>query len=314
MSSFIAAGTSYANHNIPMIPFYIYYSMFGFQRIGDLVWAAGDMRCKGFMIGGTSGRTTLNGEGLQHQDGQSHLYAYTVPNLMAYDPAYACELAVIIQEGIRRMYEEGEDIFYYISVMNENYTHPALHDFNKEGILRGAYKIRAAKAKKPKVKAQLLGSGCILNEVLKAQEILATEYKVDADVWSVTSYKELRRDGMECERYNLLNPDKEPKIPYVSKCFGEAPGIFVAASDNVKILSDSIARWLPGPLHSLGTEGYGRSETRENLRDFFEVDARYVVLATLHKLVQTGEITEAVLKKAIKKLKIDSNKPNPLVA
>ena len=314
MSSFIAAGTSYANHNLPMIPFYIYYSMFGFQRIGDLVWAAGDMRCKGFMIGGTSGRTTLNGEGLQHQDGQSHLYAYTVPNLMAYDPAFACELAVIIREGIRRMYEEGEDIFYYISVMNENYAHPALHEFNKDGILKGAYKIMAAKAKKPKVKAQLLGSGCILNEVLKAQEMLADKYNVDADVWSVTSYKELRRDGMECERWNLLNADKEPKVPYVSKCFGEAPGIFVAASDNVKILSDSIARWLPGPLHSLGTDGFGRSETREALRDFFEVDARYITLATLYKLVQSGDVKASVLKQAYKDLDIDPNKLNPLVS
>ena len=314
VSSFIAAGTAYSNHNIPMIPFYIYYSMFGFQRIGDFIWAAGDSRTKGFLVGGTAGRTTLNGEGLQHQDGHSHLLAYPVPNLMCYDPAFAYELAVIIKEGIRRMYTEGEDIFYYLTVMNENYDHPPMPEGHTEGILKGAYKIRPATNKKLKVKAQLLGSGTILNEALKAQKILLDKYKVATDVWSVTSYKELRRDAMEIERWNMLHPDQTPKVPYVTRCFGEAPGIFVGVSDNLKVLPDSIARWIPGPLHSLGTDGFGRSETRETLRDFFEVDARYITLATLHTLAQKGEIKKEVLKKAIKDLEINPEKLNPLTA
>lgn len=314
MSSFIAAGAAYANHDIPMIPFFIYYSMFGFQRIGDLIWAAGDMRCKGFMLGGTSGRTTLNGEGLQHQDGHSHLLAYTVPNIVCYDPAYAYELAVIIKDGIKRMYHDGEDIFYYLSVMNENYTHPPMPAGHEEGILKGAYKIRPSPQKKKKVQAQLLGSGTILNNVLDAQRILADDYGVAADVWSVPSYKELRRDAMEVERWNMLHPDQEPRVPYVTKCFGEAPGIFVASCDYVKTLPDSIARWLPGPLHSLGTNGFGRSETREALRDFFEVDARYVTLATLNKLAQQNDIKKEVVSKALKALDIDPEKLNPLIS
>lgn len=314
MSSFIAAGTAYANHGINTIPFFIYYSMFGFQRIGDLIWAAGDMRCKGFLLGGTAGRTTLAGEGLQHQDGNSHLLAYPVPNLVCYDPTFAYELAVIIKDGIKRMYVDKEDIFYYITVMNENYPMPAMPEGHVEGILKGAYKIRESSVKKSELKAQLLGSGAILNEVLKAQEILADKYKVQADVWSVTSYKELRRDAKNVERHNMLHPTAKPQVPYVTKCFGKQPGVFIAASDYVKTLPDSIARWLPGPLHSLGTDGFGRSENRSALRDFFEVDARYVVVATLHSLARQGQIKPAVVAKAIKDLNIDPEKANPLVS
>ncbi len=314
VSSFIAAGTAYTNHGIPTIPFFIYYSMFGFQRIGDLIWAAGDMRCKGFLVGGTAGRTTLNGEGLQHQDGHSHLLAYPVPNLVCYDPAYAYELAVIIKEGIRRMYHENEDVFYYITVMNENYPHPPMPEGHEEGILKGAYKLRPVLDGRRKAKAQLLGSGTILNQVLEAQEILDEKYGVGADVWSVTSYKELRRDAKDVERWNMLHPGEKAKTPYVTRCFGEAPGVFVAASDYLKTLPDSIARWLPGPLHSLGTDGFGRSDSREALRDFFEVDARHIVLATLYSLSQDGEVEPKVVKKAIKDLGIDPDKLNPMTS
>ena len=314
MSSFIAAGTAYANHGINTIPFFIYYSMFGFQRIGDLIWAAGDMRCKGFLLGGTAGRTTLAGEGLQHQDGHSHLLAYPVPNIVSYDPTFAYELAVIIKDGIKRMYVDKEDIFYYITVMNENYAMPAMPEGHVEGILKGAYKIRPSSLKKSALKAQLLGSGAILNEVLKAQDILADKYKVQADVWSITSYKELRRDAKNVERWNMLHPAKEAQVPYVTRCFGKQPGIFVAASDYVKTLPDSIARWLPGPLHSLGTDGYGRSENREALRDFFEVDARYVVIATLHSLAKQGKIKTSVVAKAIKDMDVDPEKANPMIS
>lgn len=315
MSSFIAAGSAYANHGVNTIPFFIYYSMFGFQRIGDLIWAAGDMRVRGFLLGGTAGRTTLNGEGLQHEDGHSHLMAYNVPNLLAYDPAYAYEMAVIIEEGIRRMYVEGEDVWYYLTLMNENYAHPPMPDGAKEGILKGAYRLRPApKAKKGAAKATLLGSGTILNEVVKAQEMLARDYGVAADVYSVTGYKQLYKDALEADRWNLLHPESAPHVPYVTTAFGDDPGVIVAASDHVKALPDSIARWLPAPLHSLGTDGFGRSETREALRDFFEVDARYVVLATLSSLVRNGTLEGKVAAKAMKDLKIDPDKLNPHVS
>jgi pyruvate dehydrogenase E1 component len=314
MASFIAAGTAYANHGIQTIPFFIYYSMFGFQRIGDLAWAAGDMRCRGFLVGATAGRTTLAGEGLQHQDGHSHLLAYPLPNLLAYDTAYAYELAVIIQEGIRRMYEKGESVFYYVTVGNENYAMPAMPAGCREGILKGAYRFRAAPIQNPKRRAQLLGSGSILNEVLKAQQVLAEKYQVAADVWSVTSYKELRQDGLNVERWNLLHPAEKPSAPYVSQCFGEAPGVFVAASDYVKDLPNSISRWIPGPFLALGTNGFGRSDGREQLRDFFEVDARYVTLATLHLLAREGKLKTDVLQQAVKYLKIDPEKANPMVS
>ncbi|MGH9445232.1 MAG: pyruvate dehydrogenase (acetyl-transferring), homodimeric type, partial [Terriglobia bacterium] len=262
MASFIAAGTAYATHGINTVPFFIYYSMFGFQRVGDLIWAAADSRCKGFMVGGTSGRTTLSGEGLQHQDGQSHLLAYSVPNLLTYDPAFAYEIAVIIQDGIRRMYQEQESIFYYLTVMNENYAMPPMPEGVKEGILKGIYRLRASGVKNAKLHAQLFGSGAILNEALKAQQILGEKYQVAADVWSVTSYKQLYRDGHAAERWNMLHPAEPARLPYLTQCVGNAPGVFVAASDYVKALPDSIARWLPGPLTSLGTDGFGRSDGR----------------------------------------------------
>ena len=315
MSSFIAAGTAYATHGINTIPFFIYYSMFGFQRIGDLIWAAGDLRCRGFLVGGTAGRTTLAGEGLQHQDGHSHLLAYPVPNLVTYDPAYAYELAVIIQDGIRRMYFEQESIFYYLTIGNENYKQPPMPKDAEAGILKGMYRFKSSDAKKKlKLRAQLFGSGSILNEVVKAQAILEEKYGVSADVWSVTSYKELRRDALECERWNMLHPTDKPKIPYVQQCVEKEDGVFVAASDYIRALPDSIGKWFPRPLRSLGTFGYGRSESREALRDFFEVDARFVVVATLHQLALEGQIKSDVVTKAMKEFGIDPVKRNPMQA
>ena len=312
MSSFIAAGTSYATHGINTIPFFIYYSMFGFQRIGDLAWLAGDMRCKGFMLGGTSGRTTLAGEGLQHQDGHSHLLAYPIPNLKAYDPAFAYELAVIIRDGIKRMYEDQENIYYYITILNENYSMPPMPEGVKEGIIKGLYKFKASDKKDRKAKAQLLGSGSIMNEVLKAAEILEKDYDVSVDIWSATSYKELRLNAMEVERWNLLHPDEEQKVPYVAETLGKEEGVFVAASDYVQMLPDSLAKYLPKPIKTLGTYGYGRSEDRASLRDFFEVDAKHIVMATLSELVKDKKVKPATLKKAFKDLGINPDKKNPL--
>ncbi len=312
MSSFIAAGTAYATHGINMIPFFVYYSMFGFNRAADLVWAAGDMSCKGFLLGGTSGRTTLAGEGLQHQDGNSHLMAYPVPNLVAYDPAFAYEIAVIIRDGIRRMYEEQEKIFYYITVMNENYDMPPMPAGAKEGILKGMYKFKASDKKSLKLKAHLFGSGTILNEVIKAAQILEDDFKVAADIWSVTSYKELRRDGLDIERWNMYHPNQVPKLPYITQMLKDEEGVFVAASDYVKTLPDSVSRWFPRRLVSLGTDGFGRSESRAALRDFFEVDAKHIVVAALHALSLENKIKSTVVEKAIKDYGIDQNKPNPI--
>jgi len=314
MSSFMAAGTAYSSHGINMIPFFIYYSMFGMQRIGDLVWAAGDMQCKGFLIGGTAGRTTLNGEGLQHQDGNSHLLAYPVPNLVTYDPAYAFELAIIIRDGIRRMYEEQENVFYYITVMNENYAMPEMPEGVKEGVVKGMYKFKASKKKNAKLKAQLFGSGTILNEVIKAQEILEEEYKIAADVWSVTSYKELRRDGLDVDRWNMLHPTEKQKVSYISKVLKNESGVFVAASDYVKALPDTISKWFPRPLMSLGTDGFGRSEGRAELRDFFEVDAKHIALAALYALYREDKIKANVIEKAMKDLNINPDKANPMIS
>jgi pyruvate dehydrogenase E1 component len=314
MSSFIAAGTAYATHGINMIPFFIYYSMFGLQRVGDLAWAAGDIGAKGFLIGGTAGRTTLNGEGLQHQDGHSHLLAYAIPNMVAYDPAFAFELAVIIRDGIKRMFEDQENIYYYITVMNENYAMPEMPKGAKEGILKGMYKFKPSKMKDAKPKAQLFGSGTILNQVLQAQEILEKDYKVAADVWSVTSYKELRREALEAERWNMLNPDKKQKTSYITLTLSKEQGVFVAASDYVKALPDSISKWVPGTLYSLGTDGFGRSASRKELRDFFEVDYRHIVYATLGALVKEGKIKETVLEKAKKDLEIKPDKLNPMIS
>ena len=314
MSSFIAAGTAYATHGINTIPFFTFYSMFGLQRIGDLVWAAGDMRCRGFLVGATSGRTTLSGEGLQHQDGHSHLLAYPVPNLKAYDPAFAYEVAVIIQDGIRRMYEEQQDIFYYLTVMNEPYVQPPMPDGVKEGILKGMYKFKASENKNTKLHAHLFGSGAILNETLKAQKLLGEKYDVAADVWSVTSYKELYRDGHEAERWNMLHPSEIPRVPYITQCLQDAPGVFIAASDFSKALPDSIYRWFPKPLVSLGTDGFGRSDSRRALRDFFEVDARFITLAALAALAREKEIKTDVVQHAIKDLEINPGKANPMIS
>ncbi|MEW6701463.1 MAG: pyruvate dehydrogenase (acetyl-transferring), homodimeric type, partial [Bacteroidota bacterium] len=321
MSSFIAAGTSYATHGINAIPFFTFYSMFGLQRVGDLVWAAADMSCKGFLLGATAGRTTLAGEGLQHQDGNSHLLAYPVPNLVTYDPAFAYELAVIIRDGIYRMYEKRENVFYYITIMNENYSQPQMPEGVKEGILKGMYKFRSStlsgkasesgSAKDAKPKAHLFGSGTILNEVIKAADILENDYKVSTDIWSVTSYKNLHLDAQETERWNLFHPDKERKLPYISQVTKGERGVFVAASDYVQLMGDAIAKWLPGPLHSLGTFGFGRSEGRTSLRDFFEVDAKHIVYTTLYSLFKEGKLKADVLKKAQKDLGINPEKPNP---
>jgi pyruvate dehydrogenase E1 component len=311
MSSFIAAGTAYATHGVNTIPFFIYYSMFGFQRIGDLIWAAGDSRTRGFMVGGTSGRTTLAGEGLQHQDGNSHLFAMAYPNCVAYDPAFAYEIAAIIQDGIRRMYVDQESIFYYLTVMNEQYAMPVMPDGAREGILKGLYRFRATSKPEAALRAQLLGSGAILPEVIRAQEILEFQYNVGADVWSVTSFSELYRDGHRCERWNMLHPGEPPREPYVTRCLKDAPGVFVAASDYVKALPDAIDRWLPRPLVALGTDGFGRSETRAALREFFEVDYRYVVVATLAALARDGKVDRAVVQQALTAHGIDPEKANP---
>jgi pyruvate dehydrogenase E1 component len=314
VSSFIAAGTAYATHGIPTIPFFIYYSMFGFQRIGDLIWAGADMRMKGFLLGGTSGRTTLNGEGLQHEDGQSHVLALPVPNCQSYDPAFAYELAVIIEDGIRRMYVDREDIFYYLTVMNEQYEHPPMPKDAREGILKGLYVCKPTSLPKAKLRAQLFGSGTILTEALKAQQILEEQYKVGADVWSVTSYVNLYRDGNAAERWNRLHPADKPKVPYVTQATKDAPGVFVAASDYLKVLPQSIDQWLPKKLHSLGTDGFGRSDSRAALRDFFEVDARFIVLSTLYALMQEKQVEPAVVAKAITDLGINPDKPNPAIS
>jgi pyruvate dehydrogenase E1 component len=314
MSSFIAAGSAYATHGINTIPFFIFYSMFGFQRVNDLIWAAADTRCRGFMLGGTAGRTTLAGEGLQHQDGNSHVLALPIPTLQAYDPAFAYEIAVIIEDGIDRMYRKGQSIFYYITVMNEPYAMPPMPGGSREGILKGMYRYKPAADSKWKLRAQLFGSGSILREVLKAQEILAEKYHVAADVWSVTSYKALYSDGIETERWNLLHPSDKPRVPYVTQCLADAPGVLVAATDYLKALPNLVSSWMPRRLASLGTDGFGRSESRASLRNFFEVDARFITLATLHELLREGKIQASLVQKAIKDLEIDVSKPDPFTS
>jgi pyruvate dehydrogenase E1 component len=314
ISSFIAAGSAYSTHGINTIPFFIYYSMFGMQRVGDFVWAAADTRTRGFLLGGTAGRTTLSGEGLQHQDGHSHLLALAVPNLKSYDPAFAFELAVIIEDGIKRMYKDRESLFYYLTVMNEAYEQLPMPEGSREGILKGMYRFRASDRKKAKAKAQLLGSGAILNEVLGAQKILAEEYDVAADVWSVTSYPELYRDGHAVERWNRFHPAEKPRVPYVTECLGGTEGVIVAASDYVKLLPNGIDRWTPRPVVALGTDGFGRSEGRASLRDFFEVDTKHIVAATLSELAHEGKVDAGVVKKAIADLGINPEKPNPAIS
>ena len=308
--SWLAAATSYANHGVYMVPFYIYYSMFGFQRIGDFIWAGGDMQAKGFLIGGTAGRTTLAGEGLQHQDGHSHLAASTIPNCIAYDPAYAYELAVIIQDGMRRMYEQGERVFYYITCMNENYVQPAMPAGVKEGILRGMYRLRTGGT--GRLRVQLLGSGTILREVLAAAETLEQDYGVAADVWSVTSFSELRRDGIDCDRWNMLHPQEPPRSSFVHRCVAGLQGPFIAATDYMRIVADQIRPWIPGRYTVLGTDGYGRSDSRAALREFFEVDRRYVTLAALKSLADDGQLAPAMVAEAVEKLGIPADRPNPV--
>jgi len=313
MASFTAVATAYATHRISMVPFYIYYSMFGPQRVGDLVWAAADSRSRGFLVGGTAGRTTLNGEGLQHQDGHSHVLMSVVPTVRAYDPAYAYEIAVLVREGIRRMYGEGVEEFYYLTVGNENYDQPAMpepHDEVQEGIVRGMYRFRASSLQNADApRAQLLGSGAIHKDVVRAQELLE-RYGVAADVWSVTSYTELRREAAAAERWNVLHPAEEPRVPYVTECL-RGPGVVVAASDYVRELPDSVAKWVPGPLVSLGTDGFGRSETREALRDHFEVDHRWVTVAALAALARRGDVPHELVARAIAELGVDPEKPDP---
>jgi pyruvate dehydrogenase E1 component len=312
MSSFIAAGTAYATHEIDTIPIYLFYSIFGCQRMYDLIWAAGDMMAKGFLIGGISGRTTLSGEGLQHQDGQSHHVYYSVPNLKAYDPAFAYELAVIVREGFYRMYEKRENIFYYITMMNEFYEMPGMPEGVREGILKGMYRYKSA-GQNGKAKVNLLGSGAILNEAIKAQEILESKYGVAADVWSVTSYKELYSDGLEADRWSMLHPGEKAKLSYVQQCFKDEGSVFVAATDYLKSLPCSIAKWLPGRLTALGTDGYGRSDGRAGLRDYFEVDARFISLAALYSLAAEGKIKPDVPQKALADFEIDPEKVNSML-
>ena len=312
MASFIAAGTAYATHGVNMIPFYTYYSMFGFQRIGDQMWLAGDIKAKGFLLGATSGRTSLNGEGLQHQDGHSLLLASTIPTLMAYDAAFAYEVAVIIAEGLRRMYQEGEEIFYYLCLYNDNYAQPAMPAGVEQGILDGLYKFRPGATGKAH-KAHLIGSGPIINSAMRAQEILAERYNVSADVWSATNYKLLRNDALRCERWNMLHPTETAKKPRVTELLEKEQGVFVAVSDNMKIVPDQIAPWIPGGLTTLGTDGFGRSDTRERLRRFFEVDAELTVIATLHALAKKGAIERTVVAQAIKDLNVNPEKLAPVL-
>ena len=308
--SWIAAGTSYSNHGVSMVPFYIYYSMFGFQRVGDFIWAAGDMQARGFLIGGTAGRTTLAGEGLQHQDGHSQLVATTVPNCVAYDPAYAYELAVIVQDGLRRMYVEQQPVFYYITCMNENYAHPAMPPGAEQGILKGMYLLQ--RGGRGKVRVNLFGSGTILREVLAAAVMLEQDYGVPADVFSVTSFSELRREALDVERWNMLHPGETPRTAHVQQCLAGQQGPFVAATDYMRTVPDQIREWVPGRYVVLGTDGFGRSDSRAALRSFFEVDRRWVTVAALKALADEGRIDRATVKAAIERFGIDPGKPNPV--
>ncbi|HKM61379.1 MAG TPA: pyruvate dehydrogenase (acetyl-transferring), homodimeric type [Acidisphaera sp.] len=310
MSSWIAAATSYSTNNVPMIPFYIYYSMFGFQRVGDLAWAAGDMRARGFLLGATAGRTTLNGEGLQHEDGHSHILSSVIPNCVSYDPTYSYEVAVIIQDGLRRMLHEQEDVFYYLTLMNENYEHPALPAGAEQGILKGMYLLREGDAK-AKHRVQLLGSGTILREVIAGADLLAQDYGVSADIWSCPSFTGLRREAMDIERWNMLHPEATPRVPWVTQCLGGRPGPVVASTDYIKAFADQIRAWVPARYRVLGTDGFGRSDYRRKLRSFFEVDRHFVALATLQSLAAEGAVTPATCADAIKRYQIDPERRNP---
>ena len=310
MCSWIAAATSYSNNDVPMIPFYIFYSMFGLQRTGDFAWAAGDIRARGFLLGGTAGRTTLNGEGLQHEDGHSQVLSSVIPNCVSYDPTFAHEVAVIVQDGLRRMVQEQEDVYYYITLMNENYPHPALPEGAREGILRGMYRlVDAGVAKGPRV--QLLGSGTILREVIAAAELLKQDWGVAADVWSCPSFTELRREGLATARWNLLHPTDKPRTSYVEQCLAPTKGPVVAATDYIRAFADQIREFVPRRYRVLGTDGFGRSDSRANLRRFFEVDRHYVALAALRALAEEGEVAPSKAAEALRKYGIDPAKPAP---
>lgn len=311
MSSWIAAATSYSTHGIQMIPFFIFYSMFGFQRVGDLAWAAGDMRCRGFLLGGTAGRTTLNGEGLQHEDGHSHIAASTIPNCVSYDPAFAYELAVIVQDGLRRMYQEQEDVYYYITVMNENYTHPEMPAGAEKDILKGMYLFSETSKGTDELHVQLLGAGTIMREVIAAAAILKKEYNVNADIWGVTSFNELRREALTISRWNMLHPDQPAKVSHVESCLKERQGPVIAATDYMKIYADQIREFIPAKYRVLGTDGFGRSDTREKLRHFFEVDRFYIVVAALKALSEEGKISNQQVAQALQNYNIDPEKNNP---
>jgi pyruvate dehydrogenase E1 component len=308
--SWLASGTSYSNHDVPTIPFYIYYSMFGFQRIGDFIWAGGDLQSRGFLIGGTAGRTTLAGEGLQHQDGHSLVSASTVPNCVSYDPTYAYELAVIIQDGLRRMMKEQENVFYYITCMNENYVHPAMPSGVEEGILKGLYLLQVGG--QGKIRVQLMGSGTILREVLGAAELLFNDFGIPSDVWSVTSFNELRREALATERWNQLHPEAVARKSHLETTLAGREGPYVAATDYMKIVPDQIQRWMPGQYVTLGTDGYGRSDGRDALRRFFEVDKRYVAVTALKALADDGKLDQKTVSQAIEKYGIDPEKPDPV--
>ena len=310
MSSWIAAGSSYYTHGVNMIPFYIYYSMFGFQRIGDLAWAAGDMQVRGFLIGGTAGRTTLAGEGLQHQDGHSLIVAGTIPNCVSYDPAFAYEMAVIVHDGMKRMYQQQDNVFYYITAMNENYHHPAMPKDAEEGILKGMYLLKESKAKGLKV--QLMGSGTILREVMAAADLLKSDFEIESDIWSMTSINELAREATDVTRWNQLHPTKRAKQSYIGRLLSGRKGPAIIATDYTQTYSDQIRAFVPMQYVTLGTDGFGRSDTRANLRTFFEVNKYYVVVAALKALADDGEIDNKVVQQAIKKYNIDAEKPNPL--
>ncbi len=310
MADWIAAATSYSNHGVPMIPFYIYYSMFGFQRIGDLAWAAGDSRARGFMLGGTAGRTTLNGEGLQHEDGHSHILAGTIPNCISYDPTFSYEVAVIVQHGLQRMFVDQEDVFFYLTLMNENYQHPEMPMGAEEGIIRGIYRLQKT-AKPAKKHVNLIGSGTILVQAIKAAEMLKADFGITSDIWSATSFNELARDCQDAARHNRLNPLGEEKVPYIAKALKGAKGPFIAATDYMKNYAEQVRACVPGRYTVLGTDGFGRSDSRVNLRRFFEVDANHIAAAAMVDLYREGVVSEKDLQAALKKYDIDGNKPNP---
>jgi pyruvate dehydrogenase E1 component len=312
-SSWIAAATSYSTNNTPMIPFYIYYSMFGFQRVGDLAWAAGDMRARGFLLGGTAGRTTLNGEGLQHEDGHSHLLSANIPNCVSYDPTFAYEVAVIVQDGLRRMYQEQEDAFYYLTLMNENYEHPPMPEGAETGVRKGMYLLKAGEAgqREKALRVQLLGSGTILREVIAAADLLAADFDITADIWSVPSFTELRREGLDVERWNMLHPTQPPRRSHVEVCLAERQGPVIAASDYMKAFADQIRPFVPQRYRVLGTDGFGRSDYRRSLRSFFEVDRHFIAVAALKALADEGAVPASAAADAIKRYGIDPEKPNP---